>query len=296
MSGSNTGNSGRTGPQRDDRTTARARRERVSALLGRSRLGTVALVAGGALLVRALRAETRPRRAIQAVAGLALLGLGLRQRLAPDTGSDAGRPGSNGEDGDDGPDSTGTGTDTTTRTAHAVEDTTNPRDVSQEPDVETETGLDEGSVQFTTDHEAGPRSESHREEAAEGEGDPRDSDETDAVEVDLSEPAMADEPNEATGPQPEQAEPASTEETEPEASPPEDASHVQADEPEMDGQDDGVADDVSGETGDDASGESATDGEDVSTEDRYEGEREGDATVDDSDESGADERADEDGS
>lgn len=54
----------------------------VDAAIRRARDGTIAAIAGGALLARALRASSRRRRLVQALAGLALVGVGLRQRLA----------------------------------------------------------------------------------------------------------------------------------------------------------------------------------------------------------------------
>jgi|GEM_PF-2079555 len=247
MSGPNSRNAGRTGPTTNsDATTGGGRLRSVS-----DHTGTIALLLGGALLVRAYRAGTTGRRALQGLAGVGLLAFGLRQRLSPGK-SGVDRSGRAVETSDGGAGSTGTGTDTASRTAHAVEDATNPRDVTQAPDVETQTKPDEGDIQFTTGDEDEPRSEPQLDEAA-GEGDSRQRDAGEETSVDLSKTAMADEPNEAVGPQPDQAEPASTEATEPDPSPTEDASHVQADEP---------ATDVGGE---DASGE---EGEGETTADR----------------------------
>lgn len=181
--------------------------------------GSPAMLAGSVLLARAGRALLRGtgRAKTQALAGAALVGLAMRQRR-----SDRGRPGEKRVSDD----------------AHAArersdvlhQDEENPRGTSSEPDVETVTEEDEGSIQFTEEGEE-TRRKPHLDET--DPKDPRYADDASGdVEIDISESAMADEASEAAGPTPEQAEPAQTEDTEPESSPPEDASHMQADEPD----------------------------------------------------------------
>ncbi len=226
MTSSNPSDPGRHEQSATDRGPVEGAKRRVRRLLDHPTVGTVALLAGGGLLAGALRSTGRRRRAIQALAGVSLLAVGIRQRLGLGGESGTGR-----ETGRDGGGSSG-GIDTAARTAHAVDETTTPRDVTQDPDIDA-TGDDDGPVQFTTDPDSEAR-DAPADEGVSGETDSRQSDETDGVTVDISKTAMADEPNEATGPQPEQAAPATTERTEPEPSPPENASHMQADEPETD--------------------------------------------------------------
>ena len=229
MSGPNSRNAGRTGPTTNSDASSRGSRLRSVS----DHTGTIALLLGGALLVRAYRAGTTGRRALQGLAGAGLLAFGVRQRLSPTGTPGTDRSAAADETTDGGAGSTGTSTDTASRTAHAVEDAANPRDVTQEPEAGTRSESDEDEVQFTTDRETEPRSEPQLDEAA-GEGDSRQRDAGDGTSVDLSKTAMADEPGEAVGPQPDQAEPASTEATEPDPGPSEDASHVEADEPATD--------------------------------------------------------------
>lgn len=240
-----------------------------------SRNGSIAAVAGGTLLARALRSPRRASRAVvQGAAGAALVALGVRQWR---------RRRSSEADGlavqveDHEASASDEAAVSSEATAHAErsdvvhQDETNPRGTSGEPEVETETGPDEGSVQFTTEGASEPRAEPDlggdapedpRLDDPDDVGDGADADGADevgdgadtaggddgAVEVDLSEASMADEASEATGPAPEQAQPTSTEETEPEPTPDEDASHVDSD----------VSDGPDGETGADpgADGES----------------------------------------
>lgn len=161
----------------------------------------VAALAGGILLADAVRTAKRQklRAAACALAGGALLSVGLRQRRTHDGMS---------------------ATDSSTETQESAEaqahleqsdvlhqSETNPRGVSEEPDVETKTDPDDGDVQFTTEQDEGSEPKPHLDEA-DG-GDPRVSNDGDHEEVNLSEAAMADEASEATGPSPEQAYPAS---------------------------------------------------------------------------------------
>lgn len=187
--------------ERDERNGGQDLRSRAkqvgSTVTKHGRSGSIAAVVGGVLLASSLRTmrRNRGRATLQALAGAALVGFGLRQRRSRSDRS-AG---------------------------------TNPRGVSGEPDVETETDPDEGRVQFTDEQDDEPRQRPHIEEGPE---DPRyHEEEDDEVDIDLSEAAMADEASEATGPAPEQAQPAETEGTEPEPTAEEDASHEQADQP-----------------------------------------------------------------
>lgn len=206
-----------------DSTDLRGRAGRaIQAARSRTRAGTLAIVGGGILLARAFRSKGRLRTTVQGLAGLALIGVGLRRRLSPGGTfeTEEGSPGHGLDEANLG---------TPTRTEHAREGVSNPRDVDEEPEVDRRTGADEGSVRFTDEGGDEPRSKPR----VEGDQDPR-RDVGDEPEVDVSESAMADEPSEAAGPDPEQAEPTQTEDTEPEASPPEDASHVEADADESD--------------------------------------------------------------
>lgn len=190
----------------------------VSRVGGFGRNGTGATVAGGVLLARALRsmAGGGRRRTMQGLVGAALLGVGLRQRRS---GRSSG------------------GEKTVSDDAHAArerndvlsQDEENPRGVSGEADVETQTDPDEGRVTFTDEQDSEPQTKPHLEG-----GDAEDPrlDEEGQEEIDISEAAMADEASEAAGPTSQQAQPAQTEDTEPEPSPTEDASHMQADVPD----------------------------------------------------------------
>lgn len=222
--------------------------ELISTARNRDRPGSTAVVAGGTLLVRALRTFRRNRRraAIQALIGGALVAFGLRQsRSASETAPDRGATSSvtTGGSGESMVDKARSAAD---RIGIGSGDV-NPRGVSNEPDVETKTDPDEGPVQFRTDQDAGPRSKPHLDGA--GADDPRRHEEDDEVDVDISDAALADEASEATGPDPEQAQPASTEGTEPEPTPEEDVSHVEADEPIDADETAGDADETSGTDG-----------------------------------------------
>lgn len=165
------------------------------------RSGTLAALAGGALLAGALRANSAGRRAGALALGGALLGVGLRKRRSDDGGSA----------GDAAGDQESTEAEAhLERTDVLNQSETNPRGVSGEPDVETETDPEEGDVQYTTERDERPESKPHLDD----EEDPRFPDEEEAatddgVEIDLSENAMADEASEATGPTDEQSYPAS---------------------------------------------------------------------------------------
>lgn len=288
MSGSATNDADRT--ERQHATPSLVARARDSlARLGPTRRGTIAMLAGGALIARAKSTRGTLRTAISALAGLGLVAYGVRQRLSGGRGGGDGSGGSGPRDRpDDRTGATDEGTGATESMRQESHTGTNPRDVDDEPDVETETDQDEGRVQFTTDHDEPGATAPDLEEG--GERDSRLDDETDdeSVDVDISEAAMADEPNEAAGPTSEQAFPSQVEDTEPDPSPAADTSHVEADEPTTDegdetGTESGGASDQAGGAAGAAGSETDADGEDgeeVSTEDRYEGERGEDGTVD----------------
>lgn len=150
--------------------------------------GVVAGITGGALLLRGLRTVgDRPARGLlQILAGVGLVAFGVTRR------------------GEDEPRDRG---DTVSDDAHAelerpdTEADSNPRDVTDDPTAEPSTE-DGGRVQFDTDQTDdldGPE---------DGEVDGSGPD--DAVEVDLSEAAVADEAGEAAGPTSAQAEPTTT--------------------------------------------------------------------------------------
>ena len=201
-----------------------------STVISRARNGTLPVLAGAALLVDAARTMGRSRRqaGLRAFAGGALLGIGVRQRQS--NASDEASGTKIDESGEyASTESIGTGDDASDVSdearAHCErsdvlhESETNPRGVSGEPDVRTETDPDEGDVRFTTEQDENAAPKPHLDEASEE--DPRRPDAADPstpddhVEVDLSEAAMADEASEATGPDPEQAYP-SLEGTDPE--------------------------------------------------------------------------------
>lgn len=193
--------------------------------------GFAALLVGGTLLLGSLRTRGRGgRTALQGVAGLALIWVGLQQRRADD-GTDLSIE-TDDEAGDG--DVSAEAEAEVSMPLHNVDQQAkgNPRDVSKEPDIET--AEDEGDIQFNREQETEPRQVPDLDE--EEVGDPRQNDEMGDeadVEIDISEAAMADEPNEAAGPTSEQSQPTTTkdEDTVPEdgATITEDASDMQAD-------------------------------------------------------------------
>ncbi|WP_339104961.1 hypothetical protein [Haloterrigena salinisoli] len=199
-----------------------------STIGSRVRDGTLPILSGAALLVDAIRTAGRSRRraGLRAFAGGALLGAGLRQRRSSDdTAETAGdESGEYAETesigiGDDAGELSDDARAHRERSDVRHESETNPRGVSGEPDVETETDPDEGEVRFATARNENASPKPRLEDA--DEEDPRRPDTEDPstpddhVEVDLSTAAMADEASEATGPDPEQAYP-SLEGTDPE--------------------------------------------------------------------------------
>ncbi|WP_049990903.1 hypothetical protein, partial [Natrinema salifodinae] len=195
-----------------------------STLAGTARNGSLAVLTGGALLMRAVRAASRNRNrsgaraAAHLLAGAALFAVGLRQRRSADGSgdSDGGLSAFGGTESEESDDQA-THSKTVADDARAArerddvmsQDETNPRGVSGESDVETVTGDDEGDVRFTTGGEE-PRPKPSLDDAERT--DPRVDDGEDGrnegVEIDLSDAAMADEASEATGPTPEQSYPA----------------------------------------------------------------------------------------
>lgn len=180
--------------------------EALSLVSERARDGTIAALVGGILFANALRAARRDRRrgGLFALGGAVLVALGLRQRgLLPEMSTEDG-------DGEEGAESAEARANLE-QSKVLNQSETNPRGVSGEPDVETETDPDEGDVRFTTEQEV---DESEPKPHLDGEEDPRLHDEDDPdvdddhVEVDLSESAMADEASEAAGPTDEQSYPA----------------------------------------------------------------------------------------
>ncbi|RQH03099.1 hypothetical protein [Natrarchaeobius oligotrophus] len=106
--------------------------------------------------------------------------------------------------------------------------------------------------------------------------DPRRNTDDDAVSIDVSETATADEASEATGPDPEQAQPAQTDAIEPEEEPAEDASHLRVEPDDAEPSD--RAGDGDGAEGPDADEEGAEDagadaGDDAKASDDSESER-----------------------
>lgn len=168
---------------------------------------TIRALAGGILILAAVRTARRNRRraGMLALGGAVLLGGGLRRR-ALDTPSDS---------EDDGVNTKSTEARANLERSDVLNQSEkNPRGVSGEPDVETETGPGEGDIQFTTEQEV-DETETKPDLDGSAEEDPRlhdqdDPDTTDDhVDISLSESDMADEASEATGPNDEQSYPAS---------------------------------------------------------------------------------------
>lgn len=199
-------------------TNARSRAlTAASSIAERSRDGSLATFAGGALLARALLFRRNRRRAVmEGLAGAMLVGIGLRQRRPSgsplptrDTERDRGETGTSEERAD----------------SHQPE--ASPRGTADEPEVETASPADEGGVRFTEDQDEGEGSTPQLDESVPG--DPRLDTDDESTDVDLSSASLADEASEATGPAAEQAQPTQTESTEPERSPEEDAANASED-------------------------------------------------------------------
>ncbi|WP_306060463.1 hypothetical protein [Natronococcus wangiae] len=188
--------------------------------MGHNRNGMVAALAGGLLLVDALRTAKRDKRraGVLVLSGGVLLGLGLRQRRSEDETPTEGSDEATEHDGTEST-SADVGERKVSDEARAHRERSdvqhqpqkNPRGVSGEPDVETETDPDEGDIQFTTEQEAAetepkPHLDSDAKDPRHTDDDPETTD--DHVTIDLSESAMADEASEASGPADEQSYPA----------------------------------------------------------------------------------------
>lgn len=198
--------------ERGDETDAASRAKRVASTVTRQgRNGTAAVLTGGALLVRAVRAPRSKRKtAVQGLVGAALFGLGLRQRRSGG-GTPTGGDGTAERDGE-GKEVSDEAHANRMASSDLSQTETNPRGVAGEPEVETETDPDEGDVQFETEHddEAERRPQLEQSDTE----DPRLADEEnsgiddDHVEVSLSETEMTDELGKVAGPEDEQAYPA----------------------------------------------------------------------------------------
>ncbi|SER21381.1 hypothetical protein [Natrinema salaciae] len=206
--------------------------EALEAPAGALASGTLPLVGGGLLLVAAVRSLiANRRRAIPlAIVGSGLIGIGLRNRRSSDESTEGGPP--EVEEGTDGKETSDQATAAANRVDSGRESETQPDgEISEEPEIDD--AVDSGSqIEFTDEpDEDASRS---RPNLGADEEEPRHETESDGVEVDVSDPAMADEVSEATGPSPEQAQPTQTADTEPEESPAEDASGMKVEPPDED--------------------------------------------------------------
>lgn len=176
--------------------------------------GRLAMLSGGTMFLSTLRSIARGQwRAVpKAAVGAGLLGIGLRQRRSSEASTF--EPSTDEIEGE-------TEDKTESDDAHAARE---GPDAGRDPQLEGSDRTGEDSQIEFTDDESEPRSKP----GFEGEEDPRLTDEGDdePVEIDVSEPATADEAGEATGPDPEQAQPTQTDATEPEETPEEDASDM----------------------------------------------------------------------
>lgn len=195
-------------------------------LLRRLRDGSLPLLAGVVLFAGAIGARRRGGDARgRAIAAGALVALGLRQRRKSISLPDPTGVGVRDESGED----------AVSAEAHAA---TVRNDTGRQPETgaggdahpSPAAGADETGerVVFTDDPDEEPRSKP----AVEGPNDPRRTRGGEPEEVDVSTPAVADEPGEASGPESAQSQPAQTEDTEPEDSPEADVSHTRADVPD----------------------------------------------------------------
>ncbi|AHG01093.1 hypothetical protein HALLA_16260 [Halostagnicola larsenii XH-48] len=232
--------------------------------------GSLALAGGGAFLLAGVRSIARGRfRAIgQLALGGGLLKLGQYQRRNRDgtaieraldrRGGD--ETAANETDGKALSDEAHTAAERHDlgRTAQTDED----GDVSADAELGASRNDDPNSdVDFSEDTDE----LSHSRPGVEGESDPRRGTDDDAVGIDVSDSALAEEPAEATGPDPEQAQPSQTEGTEPETTVDEDASHMRADTPDEPRADaDGENEEPHADAGDEIDGtaERAVDSED----------------------------------
>lgn len=201
---------------------ARSRADRVPPTIeNRSRDGSLATAAGGAMLLWAatrLRESAR-KAALPALAGVALIGIGWRQRRggqgedAHDAGVEVSLEDDEERVSDDAhveaTQDLGAGrVADESRASGESETEPNPRGTAGGDDVQER---DAGNFEFVDGREPGTDEEPHLDD----EQDPRLDDEggaereDESTEIDLSDTATADEASEAAGPQPEQAFPAS---------------------------------------------------------------------------------------
>lgn len=222
----------------DDRSRMR---RTVPTIEKRGRNGSLATVAGGAMLLWAARTlrKNAGKAALSALAGLVLLGIGRRQRRARrseddvDTGVPVSLDREESADGDGSTDEANAATEgdgkDVSDDAHAEatqdlgagrvadesraddqsDDESNPRGTADDDEVQE----DDGDVEFVEEPESGTHEKTHLEGEHDSRVDAEIGDE--ATQVDVSESATADEASEAAGPQPEQAFP-TTEGTDPE--------------------------------------------------------------------------------
>lgn len=180
--------------------------------------GRLPMAVGAIMAVRGVRGmlSNEGRGLAQTVAGLGLLGFGLRRRSRDESSMIDIPLGGDDDVEDDVP-----GSETVALRAKSNEPGRNPRDVDDESGAPATHDPDKGAVQFETDDGEDLDRKPHLDEVDPkdprypDEGDPETDDEH--VDVDISESALADEPNEAVGPDEEQAYP-SVEGTDPEPS------------------------------------------------------------------------------
>ncbi|WP_152421128.1 hypothetical protein [Natronolimnohabitans innermongolicus] len=191
MTSKDTTQTGREAMSRADDRTRETSRSIPSTVAEFARGGTLATIAGAALLLDAVRTarRDRARAGFDAVAGAALLAFGRRQRrMDPDSSSNV---------------------------PHGEVETAGSKDESAGSAIEfvgTDDASSEGDVRFTTDREestaaTAPLEGTDADDPRRSDSSPRADEES--VTVDLSEAATADETGEATGPDPTQAYPAS---------------------------------------------------------------------------------------
>lgn len=248
--------------------------EVAAAASGALESGTLPLVAGGLALATAIRSlAANRRRAIPlGIVGTGLVGYGLsKRRSSGESADEGGVP--DVESGTEGKETSDQASAAANRVdAGRVSEIEPDGEVSDEPEIGETT--DAGSeIDFTEEPD---QDESRsRPDLGAAEEDPRRETEADGVEVDVSDPALAEEESEAAGPSPEQAQPTQTADTEPEESPADDASHMKVDppdpdEPESDPDETAAADDGESDATDDDVTETGADaaGGDESDEDR----------------------------
>ncbi|NGM70781.1 hypothetical protein G6M89_17540 [Natronolimnobius sp. AArcel1] len=224
--------------------------------------GTLSLAGGGLLLVAALRSGLKgQRRAIpKAIAGAALLKYGLNRRSdSSDDAAETFEPTSiediEGE----------TAGKETSDAAHASNRPDASRKSLEDDPIDSDDEATGSGVEFTDDRDE-PRSKPDIGTTAD---DPRRNTDGDdeAVKIDVSDAAIAEENAEAAGPDPEQAQPSQTDAVEPEETPEEDASHKKVDPDDGDG-DSSSASDSEAEADDENDSTNAEDEEaDADTQD-----------------------------